>query len=453
MATKRATKSAARVPARVLLLAATVGDEPAREIRIFKFGDNATTKGTFKLTKEGAQKIVASFAAYGNDLAIDYEHQTFEPAGNGPVPAAGWIRQGGLEVREDGLWAKVDWTERATELIKAKEYRYFSPTFSYDTKSGEILELQPIALVNYPATVDQDPLIAASARASEKAKDHRFPRVELMSFGDVTKALWQAVCARYGYDAYICDVFDDDVVFEFSGRTYQSEYMMDGTAAVLVGEPAEVERTYKPVSNGTSMDDDEEGSEGDMTMAKTLKATLGVAETAKDSETLAAAERLAGIEQTIVKLTGKVDHDEALGVVQAWKTDAGKVAQLAARVAELEGEKQTAEVEKLIADAKGAKKLTPAIEREVREVAKLSIPRAVALVATLQPIANIATNYSDVRQDAAASSPAVTVDGKSWETMPLMALHRIKREDPSMYESLRADWNRRGQPPRAASAS
>ena len=60
----------------------------------------------------------------GIDLDIDYDHKTDVAMGN---KAAGWVRD--ADVRNDGLWLLVEWTEPAAQAIKQKEYRYFSPEF------------------------------------------------------------------------------------------------------------------------------------------------------------------------------------------------------------------------------------------------------------------------------------------------------------------------------------
>lgn len=61
----------------------------------------------------------------GIDLDIDYDHKS-DPA-KGAI-AAGWVRD--AEVRNDGLYLSVEWTEAAAKAIKDKEYRYFSPEFT-----------------------------------------------------------------------------------------------------------------------------------------------------------------------------------------------------------------------------------------------------------------------------------------------------------------------------------
>jgi phage I-like protein len=96
-----------------------------------------------------AQAVLAAYAANGADLPIDYDHQSLtadEKAG--PVPAAGWIKE--LQAREDGIWARVEWTPRAAELLAHKEYRYLSPVFRYRTGDGRVVALSGAGLTHNP---------------------------------------------------------------------------------------------------------------------------------------------------------------------------------------------------------------------------------------------------------------------------------------------------------------
>lgn len=113
----------------------------------------------------GAQRIVAQWAARAKRLVIDYEHQTLAAATNGqPAPAAGWPAR--LEARADGLYAvDVEWTSRAAAMIKAREYRYVSPVFSYDTTTGEVLAVAHAALTNDPGLDGLTDLAALRASA------------------------------------------------------------------------------------------------------------------------------------------------------------------------------------------------------------------------------------------------------------------------------------------------
>lgn len=84
-----------------------------------------------------------------NQLPVDYEHQIDLSAKNGqPAPAAGWIQ--GLQSRDDGIWGLVKWTDKATEFLSAKEYKYLSPVMNY-TKDGNVVRIIRAALTNNPA--------------------------------------------------------------------------------------------------------------------------------------------------------------------------------------------------------------------------------------------------------------------------------------------------------------
>lgn len=110
-------------------------------------------RGPFIAGDEVAMKrIVAATEtrAGSTEIVIDYDHQTVfsaVPGVGGRAPAAGWIRE--LQVRPDGIWGRVRWTEAAAAAIKAEEYRYLSPVFLHD-KSGAVRCLLSAALTNTP---------------------------------------------------------------------------------------------------------------------------------------------------------------------------------------------------------------------------------------------------------------------------------------------------------------
>lgn len=99
-----------------------------------------------------ANRLFSQANAKQNDYVIDYEHQTLNSELNGqPAPAAGWCKLLSFNT-EDGLWAEdVKWTPKAKAFITNDEYRYISPVFRYDAKTGEVLELLHLALTNNPA--------------------------------------------------------------------------------------------------------------------------------------------------------------------------------------------------------------------------------------------------------------------------------------------------------------
>jgi phage I-like protein len=94
--------------------------------------------------------LVLNFQSAGIDLPVDYEHQNDTPKAklNGPVPAAGWIKD--LKTDETGVWGRVEWTATAAEMIGRKEYRYLSPSFLYHPQTRQIVKLKGAGLVHNP---------------------------------------------------------------------------------------------------------------------------------------------------------------------------------------------------------------------------------------------------------------------------------------------------------------
>ncbi|MEO1750716.1 phage protease [Thiofaba sp. EF100] len=128
-------------------------------------------RGPFRLD---AEAVIKAFAAYGADLPVDYEHQSLSAEEKaGPVPAAGWIKE--LQAREDGIWARVEWTPAAAQHLANKEYRYLSPVFRHD-RSGRVVLLEGAGLTHNPNLY----LKAAASRKETHAVEDLIERLILM---------------------------------------------------------------------------------------------------------------------------------------------------------------------------------------------------------------------------------------------------------------------------------
>ncbi len=136
-----------------------VGPFKARDGRPFD-----VASGHWQLDGQIAAALIARAKALGQDILIDYDHQTLKTDQNGqPAPAAGWYNADEIEWREgQGLFIKPRWTERAAALVAAKEYRFLSAVFPYDTQ-GRPLELRMTAITNDPGVVGMQALAALSA--------------------------------------------------------------------------------------------------------------------------------------------------------------------------------------------------------------------------------------------------------------------------------------------------
>lgn len=146
---------------------------PAGRIQLFPAGHFVARDGrpgclkgvsatSFRLGPADMVALIGRWSARATPLVVDYEHQTHNSAHNGqPAPAAGWITA--LDANSTGLYATVEWTAKAREHIRAGEYRYISPTFSFDRKTGAVLELHSAALTNNPALDGMDAARATTA--------------------------------------------------------------------------------------------------------------------------------------------------------------------------------------------------------------------------------------------------------------------------------------------------
>lgn len=117
----------------------------------------------WRITAALAAKIIERFNARKTPTVIDYEHQTLHKEANGQAaPAAGWFKA--LRWEEGrGLFAQAEMTAKALQSIKDGEYKLFSPVFTYDAVTGDVLDLQMGALTNFPALDGLEPLTARAA--------------------------------------------------------------------------------------------------------------------------------------------------------------------------------------------------------------------------------------------------------------------------------------------------
>lgn len=104
-------------------------------------------------SKQAAEKVIASTLerAAGADLPVDYDHQSdfaAVPGVGGTARASGWIKE--LQVRDDGIYGRVEWTTAGAASLEAKEYRYISPVFAHDKKTGAVMRLLRAGLTNNP---------------------------------------------------------------------------------------------------------------------------------------------------------------------------------------------------------------------------------------------------------------------------------------------------------------
>ncbi len=140
----------------VMSTVAIASGEPAEWVQLIPFGKfgGRDGRGPYELADAAhAAQVIAATKTYAGsaDPVVDYDHQTdfgAQKGVGGRAPASGWIKE--LDVRDDGIWGRVEWTESAHAQLKAGEYRYLSPVFTHEKTSGRVRAILRAGLTNSP---------------------------------------------------------------------------------------------------------------------------------------------------------------------------------------------------------------------------------------------------------------------------------------------------------------
>ena len=149
---------------------------PASEIQLFKMGEFEHWSGeTFKVDQEFIESMIVNFESMKSTskdqkiIPLDYNHGSLS-FGPEEGKAAGWVVD--LFSKEDGLYAKVEWTAKASEYIKNGEYRYISPEFSIDVTDEYGEDVQGAVL--YAAALTNRPFLKGMSPVTLSAKGKDF---------------------------------------------------------------------------------------------------------------------------------------------------------------------------------------------------------------------------------------------------------------------------------------
>lgn len=115
-------------------------------VKLLPLGNVKSQKGDFVVDQEAFSAMSDHFRQRALDVVIDYEHQTLEDV---QAPAGGWIKD--IFIQDNAVAAKVEWTPKAAEYLRNKEYRYLSPVVLVRKSDQKAMALHSVALTNTPA--------------------------------------------------------------------------------------------------------------------------------------------------------------------------------------------------------------------------------------------------------------------------------------------------------------
>lgn len=97
--------------------------------------------------KIDAELLLKSILENDLHIPLDTNHNFDE--------AIGWFDKNSFEIREDGIYALLEPTNKGAELIANKSYRYLSPVFEMGN-NGTVIGLDSVGLVNRPNLLNKE---------------------------------------------------------------------------------------------------------------------------------------------------------------------------------------------------------------------------------------------------------------------------------------------------------
>lgn len=153
-------------------------------------------KGEFAITHGGKRYVqvlddaacnlmVAAFANRSGPagLLVDYDHFSLDT--NRPSEAAGWIKE--VQARPDGLWGRVQWTDRGADAVRNRRYIYISPTWNLaDCQAISADRIRPArmrsaGLTNEPNMVGIKPIVNRADEAATQGEVHMDYKAKLIA--------------------------------------------------------------------------------------------------------------------------------------------------------------------------------------------------------------------------------------------------------------------------------
>lgn len=154
-----------KVYAEILSQTAHLAEAP-EYIRVLPLGHVSSEKGDFLVDNESFRMMKEHMQRRNIDIVIDYEHQTLRDV---QAPAGGWIKE--LVLKNDGIFAKVEWTKKAREYLQNREYRYLSPVVLVRKKDRRASQIHSVALTNTPAINGMVPIVNSLKPIFESVPD------------------------------------------------------------------------------------------------------------------------------------------------------------------------------------------------------------------------------------------------------------------------------------------
>jgi phage I-like protein/cation transport regulator ChaB len=429
----------------------TKGGKKTSKIQLFKTGEwSHPTYGKFKITEDDLEAMDENFTASDADVVGDYQHGSLSEDPE-IAKASGWVKK--LINKGKELWAEVEWTEKAVEYIKNKEFRFISPEFDLNWKNPETGEKQGPTLLAFALTNRPFLKGMAAVALSEQAAKQMAEKSYDEKSQEIRDAYYSQNRTGSGSDYYstwVQSVYPGYIIVHEEGGLFKIPYMVDGED-ITFGNKTEVEVEYKEKSNKLTKP---KGGGKEMEL-KDVREALSLSEEVDEAGVLAAIKELgeAGgksaedkkVLRVALKLTEEASDQDVLNRIKEMsdtaKEDKDKAAKLTDRVAKLENDQLEGERDRVIEAAIKDGKVTP-VAREKWEKMYMKDPQGTTeLIADLGVVIDAKETGGDggpAGDSGAGAKLDAAVEAKMKETGSdyAVALKEVGRENPKLVEEV-----------------
>jgi len=117
-------------------------------VHLLPAGEIATDDQRGPYHVKNPDAVIAASFQHTERLPVDVNHSTHKLGAKGyEAPAVGWVTE--MQSRADGIWGRVEWTERGEKMVAGREYRGISPVIRHD-QAKDIMAISVVSLTNKP---------------------------------------------------------------------------------------------------------------------------------------------------------------------------------------------------------------------------------------------------------------------------------------------------------------
>jgi phage I-like protein len=280
---------------------------PRSRVQVAKTGVKFKHGGkTFDITSQMIDQMVDNGKKSTTQIPLDYNHLSLGAKAPEDGVAAGWFVPEGFEGTPDKMYGVAEWTPKAAERIKNREYRYLSPVILFDAADeqggSKGASLFSAALTIYPflqgmEAVALSQLISDGVVLADLSIDEKRSRL-------------QAALEKRVASGYVVDVFDDQdylIYLDFNnGKKYKQNFKIakDGEIS-WEGESEEAVTQYAT-----------------LTLLPGGQRNMPDPANTPNPEVVALTASIATLTATVTELKGRIDTSEASAKAEKERADA-----------------------------------------------------------------------------------------------------------------------------------